>query len=89
MLFVSAVVLFHLFVLVVRNPLDLWSSEIEEALRDQQTVFGMAGPGQPGWGGLVASAEDVTPSPRPPASLWETEQPTVQGMAGPGRPSAR
>ena len=52
------VVTFHLVVLAIRNPLDLWEKDIRDWMQEW-----------PAWGGLVAlAAQDDTP---PPPSLYD------------------
>jgi hypothetical protein len=56
---VLAIVAFHLVVLAIRNPLDLWDKEIREELREL-----------PRWGGAAAADPD-----RPePYSYWGDEK---------------
>lgn len=55
---VFLIVAFHLAVLLIRNPLDLWDKEIREYLREK-----------PAWGGaLAAAADERLEAPR---SLWD------------------
>lgn len=58
-LLIFLIVAFHLVVLAIRNPMDIWETEIPEGLK-----------AQPAWGGMAIAALDDDTA-KAPKSVWE------------------